>query len=256
MKRLKSPVGLAVLIVLSLSIGGAAAATQQLITGKDIKDHSITGREIKRKSIPLSALRTVPASQGQQGERGDRGEQGELGPAGDAGVSALTEAFSIEGEIQAVIEPSITWEFIGSDPVVLFGGDRGQITATATVGTTVADIDDVANFELAICFDEGDGVTPFSESEEGVSPILRKGERTAVTLTSSFGVEGGPRRRRRSGGRPLRAEHDPERSRRKRPLPGDDPGRGDLTPDRPCAQAAAEGSSASSRIRSTRSSND
>jgi len=191
MKRLKSPMGLAILIVIALSIGTATAATQ-LITGKDIKDHSITGREIKRKSIPLSALRTVPSSQGRQGDKGDKGERGELGPAGDAGVSALTEAFSIEGQIAAVLEPSIAWEFIGSEPIVLFGGDRGQITATATVGTTVADIDDEANFELAICFDEGDGVSPFSESEEGVSPILRKGERTAVTLTTSFGVEGDP----------------------------------------------------------------
>jgi len=193
-KRLKSPVGLAILIVLLLSIGGAAAAGTGLITGKEIKDHSITGREIKRKSIPISALRTIPSSQGERGERGDPGESGLSGEPGEKGQSALTEAFPFEGSIPSTVAPSTEWEFLGSETVTVFGGDRGQITATVAIGTNDASIDDPAKFELGICFDEGEGegVTPFTESEQGVSPELISGQRVAVTLATSFGLTGEP----------------------------------------------------------------
>lgn len=193
MRRLKSPMGLAVLIVIALSIGTATAATQ-LITGKEIKDHSITGREIKRKSIPLSALRTqAPATAGTKGEKGDEGDIGLTGEPGAPGVSALTESFSIEGEIPALVAPSTDWQFLGSDSIPLFGGDRGQLTAAVTIGTNDATIDSEADFVLGICFsEEGEPVEPFSSTGAGMSPVLESGDRSTITLTATFSVDGDP----------------------------------------------------------------
>ena len=68
-RRIKSPLVLGALIVLSLSVGVAGAA--KLITGKDIKDHSITGKDIKKGSLPLSVLKgKLPA--GQQARKAKR----------------------------------------------------------------------------------------------------------------------------------------------------------------------------------------
>jgi hypothetical protein len=82
-------------------VGTASAAG--LFTGKDVKNHSLTGRDIKRRSIPLSALNrgtqklikahsvgggTTPASQGEAGGVGPQGLAGQNGASGSnaAGV--------------------------------------------------------------------------------------------------------------------------------------------------------------------------
>jgi hypothetical protein len=190
MKWLKGPLGIAALVVLC-SVGSAVAA-KKLITGKDIKDHSITGREIKRKSIPVSALRTqVAGPKGEAGEAGPPGDPGLTGEPGEAGASAFTEAFSFEGPVAATIAPSSEWQFIGSETIVVFGGDRGQITSSVTIGAA-SEIDDPGDFTLGICFDEGEGVEPFSEAGAGLSPTLPAGQTVTVPLVTAFGLTGEP----------------------------------------------------------------
>jgi hypothetical protein len=69
-------------VALFIALGGAAYAAGT-INGKSIVDHSITGKDIKQGSIPLTALKKIPV--GQQGQRGPAGPAGPVGSAGAAG---------------------------------------------------------------------------------------------------------------------------------------------------------------------------
>jgi hypothetical protein len=187
---IKSPVTIAIAIVLVLAVGGATAA--KLITGKDIADHSITGKDIKKGSVPLSALKRVPA--GATGPQGAKGDPGLVGTTGAAGSSAITELAPLSSAIAPSIAPGTTLKFVGKPAeIVVFGGDQGVIESTVTVGTTGATIDDKAKFALSICVDEGGGPFALDEGADfGLSPLLATNDRVAVTVSSGFAVEGNP----------------------------------------------------------------
>src|SRR5690242_9053843 len=86
--------------VTALAIAGlvpAYGAAKHLFTGKDIKNRSLTGADVKKGSLPMNVLskslrkkinaRTVgngntPASQGEQGGQGPQGPQGAPGQPG------------------------------------------------------------------------------------------------------------------------------------------------------------------------------
>jgi hypothetical protein len=190
--RVKSPLLLAVVIVLVLSLGTATAA--KLITGKDIANHSITGKDIKKGSVPLSALKGTPAGTpgppGSQGAKGDPGVVGETGPAGPALFSTVG---TLAGTIAASIAPSSSPKFIGTpSEVFLASGYRGAVEATVTIGTEDATIDDPSKFALAICVDQGFGPEPIEEEsgQFGISPVLATGDRVAVSVSTGFFVSG------------------------------------------------------------------
>ena len=60
--------------------GGAYAATK--ITGRDVVNRSLTGKDIKKRSVPLNRLKGRPerGSQGVPGPQGPKGDQGPPGP--------------------------------------------------------------------------------------------------------------------------------------------------------------------------------
>ncbi|HEV7481497.1 MAG TPA: collagen-like protein [Solirubrobacterales bacterium] len=69
-------------LALFIALGGSAYAAVE-ITGRDVVDGSLTGKDIKEKSVSLDRLRTVPKGrQGVAGPKGDPGPAGERGPAG------------------------------------------------------------------------------------------------------------------------------------------------------------------------------
>jgi hypothetical protein len=69
-------------LALFIALGGSAYAAVK-VTGSDVVDGSLTGKDIKRKSVSLDRLRTVPEGpQGVAGPKGDPGPAGERGPAG------------------------------------------------------------------------------------------------------------------------------------------------------------------------------
>jgi len=188
-QRIKSPLVLAALIVMVLSVGVAGAA--KLITGKDIKNHSITGKDIKKGSLPLSVLKGRPPT-GQQGPKGETGIVGAKGSTGPGGAAAITEVLALGGPIAPSIPSSPSPAFVGNPAeVTVFSGDQGLIEATVTVGTSVADIDDTAKFALTICVGAGSEVEPLDESEElRVSPTIAKDTRVTTTVSSGFFVSG------------------------------------------------------------------
>ena len=72
-----------------LALGGSTATAAKLITGKDVKNSSLTGADIRSGSVPLrdlsSATRQLIRQGGEQGPQGAPGARGAAGPAGPAG---------------------------------------------------------------------------------------------------------------------------------------------------------------------------
>jgi hypothetical protein len=70
-------------IAVFAALGGGAYAAAK-ITGRDVMNRSLTGKDIKKPSVPLNRLkrRLAPGRRGAQGPRGAKGDPGPAGPAG------------------------------------------------------------------------------------------------------------------------------------------------------------------------------
>jgi hypothetical protein len=86
-------------LALFAALGGTAYAAVT-VTGKNIKDGTVTGRDVKNRSLgsnelsptAVSSLTSQPGPAGPQGAagpKGDRGEQGPVGPTGPKGETGL-----------------------------------------------------------------------------------------------------------------------------------------------------------------------
>jgi len=93
LRRLSRRHGTAVAyLALFAALGGSAYAAV-IVTGKNIKDGTVTGRDVKNRSLGTSELSPTALSSlaggrgpaGPQGPQGDRGERGPAGPTGDTG---------------------------------------------------------------------------------------------------------------------------------------------------------------------------
>jgi hypothetical protein len=98
---------IAVAVVAMAIVGGGAAGAARLITGKQVKDGSITGWDIKNHSLkPVDFKGSVrgprghPGAEGPRGAQGPQGTQGPQGPAGPTVVNQLTRV-----ELVGVIPP-------------------------------------------------------------------------------------------------------------------------------------------------------
>ena len=103
MKR-PSSTALAVLVaVLALVLSaGAGATASMMITGKQIKDGTVTTKDVKNKSLKVKDLSAKARSKlrGATGPAGPRGATGATGPAGAAGLSGfevVTKSVAIPG---------------------------------------------------------------------------------------------------------------------------------------------------------------
>ena len=91
MRRLfPSPAMAVALIALGIALGGSAVAGTGLITGAQIKDHSIGLNDLSYTAV--AHLRGQQGSQGLPGPAGLPGPQGPAGPSAD--VTALTSRIS------------------------------------------------------------------------------------------------------------------------------------------------------------------
>jgi hypothetical protein len=81
-------------IAVFAALAGTATAASSLIDGKEIKRGTITGKQIKNKSLALNklapaAVKKLQGATGQrglEGPRGATGARGETGPKGDTGA--------------------------------------------------------------------------------------------------------------------------------------------------------------------------
>lgn len=89
MKGLRHPATIIALLALFGALGGGAAWASGLISGSQIKNHSIAEKKLTKKAI--KALR------GQRGPRGPAGTTGPAGPTGPRGATGLQGATGPQG---------------------------------------------------------------------------------------------------------------------------------------------------------------
>ena len=127
------------IVIVVLVIFGATAATAgaaKLITGKDIRNGSITSKDLSRGA--KSALK------GQRGPQGSRGPAGPVGPAGPSGPSAVSRLTRVENTVTVPAEDvgsasvscpagqslvSGSFAAIAADGEVFYGDDFGTRTS-------------------------------------------------------------------------------------------------------------------------------
>ena len=89
-------------VALSIALGGSAYATVT-VTGKHIKDGTVTGRDVKNASLGTGKLSTkainlLAGQRGPAGPQGDKGEPGLVGPTGATGPNGATGPAGAKGE--------------------------------------------------------------------------------------------------------------------------------------------------------------
>lgn len=81
-----SPAMVVAMLALLVALGGTATAAGVLITGKQVKDGSLTGLDVKDKSLRAKDFEgSVRGGLGPQGPAGPPGPRGETGPQGTVG---------------------------------------------------------------------------------------------------------------------------------------------------------------------------
>ena len=146
--------------------GTAVAGSQMLFTGADIKDESLTGKDIKPGSLVAghfsrSALRTLRGNAGARGATGAKGEPGSQGVAGPQGVAGAQGTSGI------------------------------GITTAATTGTDATDYQDMATLASLALTTTGDYVifTTFTVDNTGTeNAYLNCGYRFAGVINGAAGA--------------------------------------------------------------------
>jgi hypothetical protein len=132
MRRIRNITAVLLAFILGIALGGAGTATAaRLITGKDIKNGSITAKDLSK---GLRARLGAPGPTGQQGPTGDPGPKGDQGPAG---LSLLTFAdSSVNGGITLNGTPHVVTSTAGQLPQAN-GAVGGPLTVPAGPGKYV-----------------------------------------------------------------------------------------------------------------------
>ena len=160
MKRLTHPATVIAALALFVALGGTAAWASGLISGKQIRNHSIAEKKLTKQAV--KALR------GKRGPRGATGATGATGPQGPAGGASNMIRWNTTSGVRDVVGDS-------SGPDLSNLGDRTGIATLATVGTLKVD---------GICWDDGtdtfaatfvetteDGARTQGYSGEGMTPL-------------------------------------------------------------------------------------
>ncbi len=123
-------------LALFVALGGTSYAAI-VVTGKNIKDSTITTKDVKNQSLLAADFKPGQVPQGPQGERGLPGEPGQTGPPGEDGENGL-DATAPSGAVMHFDLASCPtgWteltsargRYIVGLPV---GGTRGAVVGTA-----------------------------------------------------------------------------------------------------------------------------
>jgi hypothetical protein len=154
MKHLKHPATIIAAVALFVGLGGGAAAyASGLISGSQIRNHSIAETKLTKKAI--KALHGKRGPHGPRGPQGATGPQGAVGPQGPSGVVA-TKAFAgpLPDEIPPEAFPYVfSWVFGGPTVIVSTAVTQHLVgAATAVLGSTSG-----TEFDFGLCYQNASG---------------------------------------------------------------------------------------------------
>jgi Collagen triple helix repeat (20 copies) len=97
-KRRPSPALVVAIVALFVAFSGTATAAL-VMTGKQIKDGTITGKDLKNRALGTNKLSKTAVSslEGQRGPAGPQGAAGAQGPRGEAGVQGPKGDTGVQG---------------------------------------------------------------------------------------------------------------------------------------------------------------
>ncbi len=118
-------------IAVFVALGGTSYAAFT-VTGKTVKDASLTGKDLKNESVKsadVSGLTSRDFAAGQlpagaRGPKGDAGPQGPAGPAGADGAAGAKGEKGDRGEAGPLIQPE-AWRVVGAAGQPAFTTDGG-----------------------------------------------------------------------------------------------------------------------------------
>ncbi|MFL5844628.1 MAG: hypothetical protein ACJ762_08045 [Solirubrobacteraceae bacterium] len=131
------------LLALVVALGGSAYAALR-VTGKNVADGSLTGADIKKRSVPVNRLKgKLPAgaagAAGAAGPKGETGAKGDTGPAGPAGAPDTSQFFTKAESDARFVRPGETIVAMWPHNFLLFNNvnifkatESASMTATAT----------------------------------------------------------------------------------------------------------------------------
>jgi len=135
-------------LAISVALGGTSYAAIT-ITGKNVKNGSLTGADIKKHSVQLNRLigRLTAGARGPMGDTGPKGDTGLQGPKGDPGQAAPVAAPTSIAGIAATSDNGGYWLVDQRGAVHAFGnatfeGDLSAITLKAPIVAIAATSDD------------------------------------------------------------------------------------------------------------------
>ncbi|HYG95827.1 MAG TPA: collagen-like protein [Solirubrobacterales bacterium] len=125
-RRLPSPATVLASIAVFAVLAGSATAATSLINGKDIKKGTITGKQVKNKSLSIKELSKAAVKK----------LRGATGPRGEAGARGATGARGERGETGARGPAGIVAPLFGSDDSENVGDEESKVVVTVPVATT------------------------------------------------------------------------------------------------------------------------
>jgi hypothetical protein len=153
MKGLRQPATLIAMLALFVALGGTAAVAGGLISGSQIKNHSIPANKLTSSAITSlhgqqgqkgdTGATGSPGPKGDTGAKGDPGPKGDTGAKGDPGVKGDTGAKGDQGVKGDPGDPGSAraWARVAGDGTVVFGQHVSSVTHTGGTGTYCVELD-------------------------------------------------------------------------------------------------------------------
>lgn len=185
MKRLRHPATVIAALALFVALGGGAAAyASGLISGSQIKNHSIAENKLTKKAI--KALRGQRGPQGPAGQTGQTGPTGLQGPIGPSSATSTYE--SSAGGIQL---GNVPW----ATTVLSLALPAGSyiVTAHTTIGdSSEAEITECRLHDsVAGALDEGQASTATTTPATSLSllaPLTSSGSTVSIQCDTNVGT--------------------------------------------------------------------
>jgi hypothetical protein len=139
MRRTVNYANVTATLALVIALGGTSYAAVK-ITGHDVVNGSLTGKDVKKHSVPLNRL----SGKLPKGSKGDKGDPGAPGPAGTPGApgpagTVDASAFVPAAGVYKVTVGPVEWETDSAAlfPRTLLGYNRVEFTSTTASGSAV-----------------------------------------------------------------------------------------------------------------------